>query len=1112
MEKKQEQGGFHAFFAKDSRTLKKLLRMLRFTVFFFFLGLLQILAVESYSQQTRISLNLNNQKLEEVLKSIENKSDYFFLYNRDLINVDQKVSLNVTDQTIENLLNDLLDETGIQYKIVNRQIILSNEGGTYGIVAQQVHTVTGQVTDSAGEPLPGVTIVVKGTTKGTITDVDGNYSLLSVSGDGILVFSFVGMRSQEVPIGSKSTINVEMLEDAIGIEEVVAVGYGTIKKSDLTGSVSSLKSEEIYTGAQSSVDQFIQGRIPGVYITQTNSDPGGGYSIRIRGTNSITAGNEPLYVIDGLPSDPENSINPGDIESIEVLKDASATAIYGARGANGVILITTKRGEKGKAEIIYNGYIGFQKAAKTLDLLNGEEYMSLLNAINTDKGEDPIFSQDQIDAVGSSTDWQQEIFRTAMIQNHNLSLSGGDENNRYYTSLSYLSQDGIMINSGLERFNARINLTHTTDRLNIGINLNTSVVNKVTLPNDQDINLTAGVMGSALQMDPTIRVKDDDGNYAQSSVLDLNNPVALAYSKDTKHSTDRTFGNVFTEYALFNGFKVKLNFGSDRSARRTDFYLDKTTKIGQSSNGKATVSEYKNTSYLLELTASYEKEFSNKQKISTVAGYSYQQFGYNAFGTTSSDFSTDAFETYNLEAGDPNNTTNWSQRTKSQLLSWFSRVNYSYRDKYLATASFRADGSSRFGENNKYGFFPSLALAWKISNESFLSEVEALSQLKLRGSFGFTGNQEIGNYNSLVLLGTGGDAIFNDQPVVSIIPTQLANSDLKWETTKQINFGVDYGFLNNRITGSIDWFGKKTYDLLLELPIPRTSGFSTSLQNVGDTKNTGLEFMIQSRNLTNKFKWSSTFNIATVHNEVLTLGNLPYILQGNMRYITDFTILTKGKSMNSYYGYDVEGIFQSQAEVDASAQPNAAPGDIKYKDISDDGKINSDDRTILGDPIPDFTFGFLNDFSYKGFDLSIFMDGSYGNDMLNFTRIESENPIEFRRNRESYVLDRWTEDNKTNENPSFLNTDATRGVNSRVVEDASYIRIKYIRLSYNFPQLRWKNISSLSLYVTGQDLFTITKYSGFSPDVNVMGTSNQRYDYNSHPVAKMYSLGINVKF
>jgi len=1092
--------------------LLKWLRIMKLTAFILLVSLVH-LSASVYSQQTKLDVSLQNASVRDVLKSIEDQSEYFFLYTNEDIDVNRKVSVDFKEVSVEQILNQVFQGTDVSYRIADRQIVLiKNNLAVNSFQSQQQKTVTGKVTESNGQPLPGVTVVVKGTTMGTITDTNGNYSLTKVPGNISLVFSFVGMKTQEVPVSNKTNIDVVMSEENIGIEEVVAVGYGTIKKSDLTGSVSSLKSEEIQTGAQSSVDQFMQGRIPGVYVTQSSSDPGGGYSIRIRGTNSITAGNEPLYVIDGLPSDPENSINPGDVESIEVLKDASATAIYGARGANGVILITTKRGRKGKTEINYNGYVGIQKAAKTLNMLNGEEYMTLLNALNADKGEDPLFSPSEIDAIGSGTDWQEKILETAMIQNHNLSLSGGDENTRYYASLSYLDQDGIVINTGLERYNARVNLTHTTDRLNVEINMNTSLVNKVTGPNDQDINLTAGVMGSALQMDPTIGVKDKEGNYTQSSVLDLNNPVALAYSKDTEHSTDRTFGNVSAEYELFNGFKAKLNFGSDRSIRRTDFYLDKTTKIGQSSNGKATVNEYKNTSYLLELTASYEKELSNMQRVSAVAGYSYQEFGYNAFGTTSSDFSTDAFGTYNLEAGDPNNTTNWSERTKNQLLSWLARVNYSYKDKYLATASFRADGSSRFGKNNKYGYFPSFALAWKMSNEPFLSNVEALSQLKLRGSYGLTGNQEIGNYASLVLLGTGGDAIFNDQPVVSIVPTQLANPDLKWETTKQINLGVDYGFLNNRITGSIEWFSKKTYDLLLELPIPRTSGFSTSLQNVGDTKNSGFEFVIQSKNFVHKFKWSTTFNIATVKNEVVNLGNLPYILQGNMRWITDFTILTKGESMNSYYGYEVEGIFQSQSEVASSAQLNAAPGDIKYRDVSGDGAINSDDRTILGDPFPDFTFGFLNDLSFKGFDISIFIDGSYGNDMLNFTRIESENPIEFRRNRESYVLDRWTENNKTSKNPSFLNPDATRAINSRVIEDASYLRLKYIRLSYNFPHFSWKGISSLSLYTTAQNLFTITNYSGFNPDVNVMGTSNQRYDYNSHPVARMYSVGINVKF
>jgi TonB-linked SusC/RagA family outer membrane protein len=491
-----------------------------------------------------------------------------------------------------------------------------------------------------------------------------------------------------------------------------------------------------------------------------------------------------------------------------------------------------------------------------------------------------------------------------------------------------------------------------------------------------------------------------------------------------------------------------------------------------------------------------------------VAGYTYEEFNGRGFNAGARNLPTDAFFTNNLSAGEQEQYVIGSGRFKNQLLSYLGRANYSFMNKYLITAAFRIDGSSRFGEENKFGYFPSLALGWRLVDEGFISNMDLFSELKLRASYGVTGNQEIGNYQSQVLMGVTGDAIFNKSRNVGIAPVRLGNPDFKWETTRQVNVGLDYGFLEDRITGSVDYFVKNTNDLLLFLPIPRTSGFSTSLQNVGDVRNSGLEFLVNSHNIVGEFNWSTTFNLATVRNEVTNLGPLNRILQGGIRFIDQFSILEEGAPINAYFGYQVEGVFQSAEEIANSAQPNAQPGQLKYRDTNNDGQINADDRTIIGSPFPDFTVGINNNFSYRGFDFSFFFDGSYGNEMLNFTRIDTENPIEFRRNRQDYVLERWTAENPSSEQPSFRSNPLQ--VNSRAVEDASFLRLRNLRLGYSFPRLQSRLISSLSMYLTGQNLFTITNYSGFNPDVSVLGTSNLRVDYNAYPLAKIYTIGINI--
>ena len=975
--------------------------------------------------------------------------------------------------------------------------------------------INGVVLDTNGQPLSGANILEKGTSNGVIADFDGNFTISLSDENAVLVVSYLGFASKEIAVDGNENLRITLEESAAGLEEVVVIGYGTVKKSDLTGAVSSIKGEDLNTDSQASIDEIIQGRIAGVQVTQTSAEPGGAFSIRIRGTNSITAGNEPLYVIDGLPgANPGNSLNPADVKSIEVLKDASATAIYGARGSNGVVLITTKQGLKDtQLEINYNLTTGIQNASKTLDLMNTGEYMAFYNALSLDRGDAAPFSQEFINTIGAGTDWQDEILRSALMQEHRLSFSGGSSDTQYYLSLNYFDQEGIVIDSGFERITGRVNLTHSIgEKLKVGINFSNSLLSEDLIPSGTGTNRDAGVIATAIQLPPTMPIYDDNGDYA-FSLQDLSNSVAQARTIEQFSKSTRMYGNTFIDYQIFKDFKSRINLGYDHMITEFDEVMNKETQRGLLFEGRATRSSTENDSYLFEFINDYSKTFSAKHRLNALLGYSYQKFENSSFRASAQNFPSSSFGSNNLGAGDTSQNIVGSSRDENTIISGFGRLNYNFDDRYLLTGSLRADGSSRFGENNKVAYFPSAAFGWNVSNESFYSDESPVSNLKLRASYGLSGNQEINNARSLVLLGSGPIAVLDGQEFQSIAPIQLANPNLKWETTESLNFGLDFGILNGRLTGSLEYFKNKTRDLLLELPVPTTTGFSSSLQNVGDTKNSGFEFNISSNNFIGGFSWTTDFNLATVRNEVLNLGELPRILQGGTRFIQEFTLLEVGQPINSYYGYVSDGVFQSQDEIDNNpSQANAAPGSRKFKDINEDGIIDDKDRTVLGDPFPDFTFGLNNTLNYKGFSLDVFLEGKLGYELANFTNIDSENPIDNLRNRQRYVLDRWTPENPSNDTPSFVNPSRTFDFNSRIVEDASFVQLKNARIGYSFPNLKMNSISSLLVYVSGQNLAMFTNYKGYNPNVNALGTSNVRIDYNAYPLATIYSLGINVKF
>ncbi|WP_026954417.1 SusC/RagA family TonB-linked outer membrane protein [Algoriphagus vanfongensis] len=995
--------------------------------------------------------------------------------------------------------------------------------------------VSGQVTtESDPMGLPGVNILVKGTSSGTVTDIDGKYSITVPNEDAVLVFSMIGFESKEEIIGNRSVINVLLGEDISALEEVVVVGYGTVKKSDLTGSVAALKKEEFNPGVIASAEQLIAGKVPGVQVVQNSAEPGGGISVNIRGVGSINSGNSPLYVIDGLPfsnsnavtgvgdrfgaprtqRSPLSSINPADIESIEVLKDASATAIYGARGANGVILVTTKNGKSGRMSVNYDGYVGVQNVANKIDMLSGREYYNIINAIIDEGGGS---EQDRVeDFSGEGTDWLDEVYqKNAGIQNHNLSLSGGNDATKYMVSLNYFNQDGIVINSGFERYGIRLNLDHqASDKFKMGVNMSSNYSKDQFTPGGFQLNEHAGVIFAAMHMDPTLPVKDENGDYVISSHINIDNPVALAEGKRGIGNTYRTFGTIYGEYSISESLSARLNIGGDVSNETREFYIDRNTLDGNAAGGIATQLQGTSSNYLVEGLLNYNKTF-GENSISAVAGVTTQKFIISRFSSEARGFPSDATETYNLGLGNPALNVVSSSKVDNTLLSYLGRVNYSLKDKYLLTVSMRADGSSRFGENNKFGYFPSAAFGWKIAEEEFFNPLTStLSTMKFRASWGKTGNQEIGNYQSISTFGTGPVVVYNDQQNTTTEPARIANPDLKWETTEQINFGIDYGLWEDRLYGSLDWYVKNTSDMLLSLPIPRSSGFSSQLTNIGSIKNSGWEFGLTSRNITNqKFTWSTTVMLTTLNNEVTDLGGISRIVTGSAGATSQIAIIEEGLPLESFYGYQVEGIWQENDDFESTNDP-VQPGDIKYKDINGDGVVNADDRVVLGNSFPNLIWSIGNTFTFRGFEFYAFFEGVEGVKMLNNGLIDTYFPAGVRRNRYAEpLLNRWTPENPSNEFPSFVRTSAQgeKRVNSITVEDASYLRLSTIRLSYNFP-VNGKTFKSMQIYMTGQNLFTITDYSGMDPAINPNGSANFRIDWNAYPVSRTFTGGVSLTF
>ncbi|WP_432279867.1 SusC/RagA family TonB-linked outer membrane protein [Pricia mediterranea] len=999
----------------------------------------------------------------------------------------------------------------------------------------QDQTITGMVLDGNDQPLPGASIVEKGTSNGTQTDFDGNFELQVTDENAVLVISYIGFATQEIPLSGQTSITVSLQEDAANLDEVVVIGYGTQKKSDLTGAVGSVKSEELAERPAASMNQAMAGKVSGVNVTSGSGRPGGRTVVRIRGNTSVSIANTPLYVVDGvilnsvsLPngSTPIDYMNPNDIESIEVLKDASATAIYGARGANGVILVSTKRGTSAGGRVNYDVDFSLGTLPKKLELLNSEEFLRVeeIAYANAEKYDpagwaggaytDPRTKRTDprlFDAEGNplyNTDWQDEAIRASFSQNHQLSFTGGNEKGTYGLFMGFRDEEGLIVESWLKRYSGRFTMdTDINDWLKVGGSLSYNDQNEKQIDQLGGGGITT--MRQVFEALPIIPVRYADGSWGSNidypGMEGGGSPVAVANDRRYFLKTQTVLGNFYSNIALHKNLQLRTTIGANIINQRNDYYGGRDLRYIARPDGAAYVDNSRYNSWQFENYLTYNKDFNSDNSLTAMLGLSWQHIDEFESRASTRGFADDFYGFNNLGAGS-NPQTPTSSRVAYGLNSYFGRVNYSYKNKYLLTLTGRADGSSKFGPENQFAFFPSAALAWRVSGEDFLSQNETISNLKLRASYGATGNSEIPAYRALAGLQSG-TVIFAGDRAPYTVPQRMANPDLRWEKTEQVDVGLELGLLNNRIALEVDLYRKLTSDMLLDAPVPATSGFTNVYRNVGSMENKGVEVSLNTINIDNElFGWSSNFNISINKNEVTALSGGSDIFLGS-------TLIRVGEPVSTFYGYIDEGTWNTD-EADQAAIYDRLPGDIKYRDLNDDGAINSDDRAIIGKGIPDGFGTFSNTFRYGNLELLVDLQFQYGNSVM----YRDEHSAEDRQtiaNSFKTVLNAWTPDNQDTHiaqiRPIAAGYDTHN--DSGKLKDASFLRGRNLMLSYNFkPELvKRLHLNRLRLYTSVQNFFVVTDYPGYDPESsNGGGTFDQGFSLYDYPRPRTFVLGLNV--
>ncbi len=1102
--------------------------------------------VVDYAAQTSLTVRMNGRSVKDVFSYIEKNSEFIFVYHGSNVDLNRKVNVNVTNGNVEKVLHQMFDGTDTEFIINDRQVIIRQKADAVESVSpsvqQQVRrvTVTGTVKDSGGDPLIGVNILVKGETNGTVTDVKGNYSINATTGD-VLVFSYIGYVNQELAVNGNQPINVTLREDSEALEEVVVIGYGTSRKKDITGSVASVKADQLNTVSSSSVNQMLQGKVSGMSAVQGSAQPGAGMTITIRGAASPNGSNTPLYVVDGVPlqtnttndpgifgydyktgvdRDPLNTINPNDIESIEVLKDASAAAIYGASAANGVILITTKSGKSGKAKVEFRSTATVQIQKKYPSVLNARDFREQTNFWTKEyylynnqmgvygdneidlSGYSPVFTN--VDGYTADTNWLDEVSRQGYILDENVSVNGGTDKTKYFLSYNYYDNVGMLKQSGLVRNSLRLNLDQEfSKRLKAGVKFNYSKVKA----NSTSVGARGegdNMLFNAYQFAPDIAVKDENGNYNRSYNQIINNPASFTDIED-KTLTDRIFIAPTFDLKIIDGLTLRGVGGYDTQISNRKFYIPASSVQTAVMDGFANLGNATTTNISAEMFLNYEKTFKEVHRLSAVLGAGYYKTMDDGYGMAAFDFFTDAFGVDNIGiASDKDQESIRSWRDERIKLSQFFRVNYSYRDRYILTFTARRDGSSYFAENNKWGFFPSVSVAWRVNEENFMKNNKVFSDLKLRLGYGATGNENVLGTNSMTLYESGYNYLIGSTMHTGLALTQMENPDLKWETDYTVNVGIDYGFLGQRINGSIEYFHRGVKDLLDYQQLPSNNAVGRIAANIGETKSEGFEFSFNSDNLKSKqLQWQTNFT--------LSYFKASWVKRNPEVALADY--IGEKDDIDAIYGWKTDGIIKSAEEI-PSYMPNANVGNIKYVDVNKDGVLDSKDVVNLGNSNPKWFMGFGNTFSYKGVDLNFYFYASFGNkkdrgqipdaDMIGNHSSAPGNTYS------NIKTDVWNSQNGNGWMPGVAtnpyDSSNPTGVNDFYLMKGAYVKLKNVTLGYTLPEQIFTNsrfIKGVRFFLDAQNLATITKYKGFDPELDT--------DY-PYPQAVSLSFGFNLNF
>ncbi|WP_291857282.1 TonB-dependent receptor [Marinilabilia sp.] len=1096
----------------------------------------QLSASVVFSQDSKLSVNANQERIGTVLEEIEQQTFYRFAYSSQFIDMDRKVSINVKDANINEVLMMVFDDTDTEFviedefvilipKITNAEGSISNNRSTL-FLQQNGKIISGRVVDPSGDPVPGASIVIKGSTTGTITDMEGNYTLPQVPEDATLVFSFVGMKSQEVAVAGRTTIDIQFQEELMGLDEVVVIGYGTVKKSDLTGAVGTLKSDQLDEQTNNNLGTALQGKIAGVSIESAGGAPGAGMRFQIRGAGSLN-NNNPLILVDDIPVSSMNNISPHDIESIQILKDASAAAIYGSRAANGVILISTKAGKEGPVKINLNVDYGIQKVANTLDLTNTEEWIRIADAATSAADIDLPSIGVNPEEPGEGIDWQDEIFRTAPVQNLFLNATGGSQHMNYSVSLGYLNQDGVIKETGYNRGTLRIKTDFKKGRFRIG---ETVLLSTETVDNQPGVAGQGGnVIGSAALMVPAFSIKNDEaiGGYggAYGSVLDIFNPVAALNLKENQDSYYKALINLFTEVDLFKGMKYKFSTGLTATEAKNiskeqryevgSFFRNENNYIYE----RSAMDKY----WQIENTLSFNRDF-GAHSFNAVIGQTSYDYHYHQFSASKKGMPDGKWV---MDSGTDEPSAN-GYENENTMISYLGRLIYSFDNRYIFTGTFRRDGSSRFSDANQWGNFPSISAAWNIANEAFFEDwTQVVSQLKLRGSYGKLGNQEIGDYQYMGLI-TSAISYGVGQPNslwVGNIQTEYVPENLKWETTTTSNIGLDLSLYRGKLNVNFDTYKKVTTDLLLRVPIPLSVGADQDpYNNAGKVSNRGYEVMLNyNGNVNNDFKYSISGTLAHAKNEVEELSTGSQVLAGGSATHNgpSVTYTKVGHPMYSFFLIKTDGLFRSESELEAHRkdgapiQPNAQVGDIRFIDANDDGQIDGNDRVFCGSPFPDLEYGIRLEGSWRNFDLSMFFQGTSGNKIFNGISTYTESG-RFTSNYSTKLLDSYTFNPQSDIPRLDISDPNGNGVDNsdRFLEDGSYFRFRTLQVGYSLPSplLSQLSMEKCRVYIGVDNLFTVTDYTGFNPDIGNSSISNRGIDFRQYPLNRSFHAGLQLTF